>query len=583
MGNAKVILSNHSGEVYDVRPGQTSGQSEVIVTSRRAFIKTLALMGPALGSWESLAASPDGSRVALVIGNGAYRASPLPNPANDARAMGALLGQAGFVVDTRLDTTRPEMLTAIENFARGVEKSANKLAVFYYAGHGAQLEWQNYLVPVDAQVEAPEQFRRGCVDLNVLLGKLARFKDRTFVIILDACRNNPFGSDYHPDRAGLSQFDAPAGSLLAYATSPGNVAADGSGKNGLYTENLVRELSVPGVRLDDALKRVRLNVRLASKGEQIPWETTSLESDVRLFNDGSEKLSGADIEAQLEADIAEWRRINSSRRIEDWIGYLRKFPNGRFTEIAQVRIERLQSEDGKQSLAENSGAGRSDDPGRVEAATPAAPMIELVEGGTVPQLFKKSTNPYSAGRYRLARKFSLGDEVSWRVSDLFSGVQKWVTHAKVTSIDTDKDRVELNGGLFVYDTMGNIVTEPRYGESDIPRQLAPAELYVGNSWKAGYKLRNGSNSWAVSWDLRVVAFERVRMAIGEIDCFRIEGKGWSSGQNKNGPARLERRLWVSPGINFNLKDEWHFTRGSKVTAADRLEIISLRQRTSDIK
>ena len=552
------------------------------MTSRRAFIKTLALMYPALGSWESLAAKPDGSRVALVIGNAAYRASPLANPANDARAMGALLGQAGFVVDTRLDTTRRDMLAAIDNFTHGVQQSANKLAVFYYAGHGAQLEWQNYLVPIDAEVEAPEQFRQVCVDLNTVLGKLAKVKDRTFVIILDACRDNPFGSDYHPDHAGLSQFDAPAGSLLAYATSPGNVAADGSGKNGLYTENLVRELSVPGVRLDDALKRVRLNVRLASNGAQIPWETTSLESDVRLFTDGSDKLSGDDIEAQLEADIAEWKRISSSRRIEDWIGYLRKFPNGRFTEIAQVRIERLQSEDGKRAASGSSSTGRSDDPAQAVAA-PTAPMIELVEGGTVPQLFKKSSNPFSAGRYPLARKFSLGDEVTRRTSDLFSGVQKWIMHGKVTSIDLDKDRVEVNNGVFVYDTMGNIVTEPKYGESDIPRQFAPAQLYVGNSWKAGYKLQNAKTSWAVSWDVRVVAFERVRLAIGEIDCFRIEGKGWSFGQQKNGPTRLERRVWVSPGINFNLKDEWHFTNGSKVTAAERVEVIALRQRTSDIK
>jgi len=317
------------------------------MTTRRSFIKTLAAIPPALSFRRTWAANPasDPSRLALIIGNSSYRDAPLVNPANDARAVGALFTRAGFSVDSRLDATRADMIAAIERFGAAVKRSETKLVVFYYAGHGAQLDWRNYLLPVDAVVQKPDDMKQRCVDLGLLLGQLNAAKDKTFVVILDACRNNPFGSAYRPEQKGLSQFDAPVGSLLAYATAPGNVASDGEGQNGLYTENLVRELGQRGTRIEDALKRVRLNVRLASHGEQIPWETTSLESDVFIFSEGQKKLSESELEQLVEADVTEWARIKSSKKIDDWVGYLRSFPNGRFAEIAQMRLARLLAED----------------------------------------------------------------------------------------------------------------------------------------------------------------------------------------------------------------------------------------------
>jgi uncharacterized caspase-like protein len=313
------------------------------MTTRRSFIKTLAAIPPAFCYRHAWAAnpSPDPSRVALIIGNASYRDAPLDNPVNDAKAVAGLFTQAGFTVDSRLNTTRADMISAIERFGAAAKRSETRLVVFYYAGHGAQLDWRNYLLPVDAVVEKQEHMKQRCVDLSLLLGQLSAAKDKTFVVILDACRNNPFGTAYRPEQKGLSQFDAPVGSLLAYATSPGNVASDGAGANGLYTENLVRELSQHGTRIEDALKRVRLNVRLASHGEQIPWETTSLEGDVFIFDDGQKKLSETELERLVEADVAEWARIKSSKKLDDWVSYLRNFPNGRFAEIAQMRLNRL--------------------------------------------------------------------------------------------------------------------------------------------------------------------------------------------------------------------------------------------------
>jgi uncharacterized caspase-like protein len=319
------------------------------MTTRRNFIKTLAVVPPVLAFRRSWAANPaaDPSRLALIIGNSSYRDAPLVNPANDARAVGELFTRAGFTVDSRLNATRVDMMAAIERFGAAVRRTETKLVVFYYAGHGAQLDWRNYLLPVDAVVQKQEDMKQHCVDLSLLLGQFSAAKDKTFVVILDACRNNPFGSAYRPEHKGLSQFDAPVGSLLAYATSPGNVASDGEGQNGLYTENLVRELGKRNTRIEDALKRVRLNVRLASHGEQIPWETTSLEGDIFIFSEGQKKLSESELEQLVEADVTEWARIKSSKKIDDWVSYLRTFPNGRFAEIAQMRLARLLAEDEK--------------------------------------------------------------------------------------------------------------------------------------------------------------------------------------------------------------------------------------------
>ncbi|MCX7146936.1 MAG: caspase family protein [Sulfuritalea sp.] len=328
------------------------------MTNRRRFIQTLAALPPAYALRNAWAANApaDPSRLALIIGNSSYRDAPLVNPANDAKAVSGLFTQAGFTVDSRLNATRGDMMAAIEKFGAAVKKSETRLVVFYYAGlvvfyyagHGAQLDWRNYLLPVDAVVERQEHMKERCVDLSLLLGQFSAAKDKTFVVILDACRNNPFGTSYRPDQKGLSQFDAPVGSLLAYATSPGNVASDGEGANGLYTENLVRELGKRGTRIEDALKRVRLNVRLASKGEQIPWETTSLEGDVFIFNEGQKKLSEAELEKLVEADMTEWGRIKSSKKVDDWVTYLQTFPNGRFAEIAQMRLTRLLADVEKQ-------------------------------------------------------------------------------------------------------------------------------------------------------------------------------------------------------------------------------------------
>jgi len=654
------------------------------MTTRRRFIQGMAAFAPVMPLGMVYGASPDPSRLALVIGNSAYGDAPLINPVNDARAVAALLGQAGFTVSSQLNAPKVDMMAAIERFAADVRKSETRLVMFYYAGHGAQLDWRNYLLPVDALADNSNQLRQSCIDLNELIGQLGKSKDKTFVIMLDACRNNPFGSSYQPEQKGLSQFDAPVGSLLAYATSPGNVASDGAGQNGLYTENLVRELSVRGVRIEDALKRVRLNVRMASRGAQIPWETTSLEDDVFIFSDGKKKLTEAEQEQLLEADLNEWARIKTSRNVDDWVSYLRNFPNGRFAEIAQTRLTRLltpiakpepvsvaaskpaspspvsapapepvttaaatpqaidvacaaPSGELKRNLAVRDNCAVSAPvpvsaplaaatsaiaaatetvvavaslpvavPASVAAApavapvpalapvaaetvvqsapvTPAMPAIELAPGMPAPQTLQVSANPFSAGRYPLGRMYSLGDAASYRLSDLLTDVEKDSVRLKVTAVDLDNDRIELNNGKFIVDSMGNYLRTPGGGESDVPQQFNPAELQVGKSWSAGWKQANPSQgNEVITLDLRIAAFEKVSVPAGEFMAFRIDILGWQ--RRNSGVFKREQRIWVVPGINFAIKGEITVRNpGSYRVRTDRLELVSMRQQTIDTK
>lgn len=556
------------------------------MVTRRTFIKSLVTLPTALAINSGWATGSDPSRLALVVGNSAYRQSPLANPANDARAMSELFGKAGFTVDTCLDTTHDDLTSAISRFGDAVRRAETRLAVFYYAGHGVQLDWRNYLLPVDAEVSTAEQLKRRCVDLGLLLDKLGAAGDKTFVIILDACRNNPFGDSYRPEQMGLSQFDAPVGSLLAYATSPGNVASDGSGRHGLYTENLVRELSVRGARIEDGLKRVRLNVRLQSLGKQIPWETTSLESDVYLFNDGEKKLSDAELEKQVTDDLAEWTRIKTSRRPGDWVAYLRKFPNGRFAEIAQARLASLLVAVEKPRVPDASTispplaiAFETKTPPIAQESTPQLdpPAMELSPGAANAPLVKPSANPYSAGRYPLGRKFTVGDKAIFRVSDLLTGIEIKTVEITITRVDADADRVEGNNGKWVYDLMGNELGTPNWTSRNIPAQIVPFELQVGKKWAAAWSQKHPEKGeQIVTMDMRIAAFEKVRTELGEFNAFRIEGRGWAGGNKQN--TGMERRIWVVPGINFIVRVE-RINRNFKgdLMRTERVDLIYLRQ------
>lgn len=216
-------------------------------------------------------------RVALVIGNGAYRRGALLNPVNDARVIAAELRKANFQVIVVENADRLKMLNAIDAFGNAIKKDG--VALVFYAGHGMQVKGENYLIPVDADPKGENDVTFMTINLGQVLSKLEDAKSRVNIVVLDACRDNPFARSWRSTRGGLASIDAPSGTVIAYATAPGKTAADGAGANGLYTSYFVKQLAIPNQKLEDVLKNTRKGVAAASNNQQIPWDSSSLTGD----------------------------------------------------------------------------------------------------------------------------------------------------------------------------------------------------------------------------------------------------------------------------------------------------------------
>jgi hypothetical protein len=268
-------------------------------------------------------------RVALVIGNAAYKDAPLKNPVNDARAMAAALQKLGFEVVKRENATQKDMNRAISEFDRRL--AGGGVGLFYYAGHGMQVRGRNYLLPVDAEISSEASVRNESIDVDQVLDAIGSAKDALSMVILDACRNNPFERRFRSSVGnGLAQVEAPKGALIAYATAPGKVAADGDGANGLYTAELLRAMDEPGLRVEDVFKRVRARVSSATADLQVPWEASSLVGDF-YFKRGDNPA----------VELAFWQAIQTSGDPGDFRGYLDKYPNGQFAVIARNRLRAI--------------------------------------------------------------------------------------------------------------------------------------------------------------------------------------------------------------------------------------------------
>jgi uncharacterized caspase-like protein len=662
-------------------------------------------------------------RYALVIGNSQYRENPLKNPARDADAMSEALERTGFTVSRLLDAGRDQMRNAIEAYGASLAKQG-AVGLFYFAGHGVQLAWRNYLIPVDAVVDNPDDVRERTVDLNSLLQGLTRAKNPMNVIILDACRDNPFGTRFTTGQKGLSQFDAPPGSLLAYATAPGNVAADGEGANGLYTENLLREVRVPDAKIEDVFKRVRLHVRRQTNGRQIPWESTSLEEDFyfvppqallaaaeeeiarerrqaaearekrRLAEEAERKrreeearleaqraaeeagrkrqaelavlenkrraeeaelerkqeaalkeaqrvaeeaerkrreeeaqrqaqlakeeaerkyreelaarekqLAVAEAERkrreeealrqvraaqeeagrkrkeaqaledrrreqqeaerrraalqaaapvkpdaraqerQFEEELALWERIKDAKDSKPFEDYLLRYPSGRYSELAQLQLDRLLSAQGEH-------------------------RIEVVSS---------ADNPFSKGTVVAKTRHAVGDTYTYRQIDTMTKLENAI-HTQTVAQITDTQVIYDNGQ--VTDLLGNLVRASD-GRMFGPAQFVPLEYAVGKRWNTRCKVTNAhGDDGQLDLDLRITAREAVTVRAGTFNAFVIEGVGWSIGPW--GSLLTKRKLWITPdACRRPVASESYrqVTRGSmaRVLTSEREELVSFKE------
>lgn len=213
-------------------------------------------------------------RVALVIGNKEYRDSPLRSPVNDAGDMAFVLRNLGFEVIQRANLTQKEMKNAIRAF--GDKLRGGGVGLFYYSGHGVQVNGDNYLIPISAELRGEEEVEPEAVNVRLVFEQMAQAKNRLNIVILDACRNARVPSSSKSITRGLASTTAPSGTLIAYATAPGTTASDGTGRNSLYTRALLKYLGIPCLKVEDVFKAVRSEVLKMTGQVQQPWENTSL-------------------------------------------------------------------------------------------------------------------------------------------------------------------------------------------------------------------------------------------------------------------------------------------------------------------
>ena len=338
-------------------------------TTDRSRDRTFARLAAIITLTAAALVAHAADRVALVIGNNQYATAPLRNAVNDARDLAGTLRELGFTVILRENASRKDMIDGIREFGQAIEGA--QTAMFFYAGHAMQFKDRNYLIPIDAAMGSEDDITFFSVEIGQVFDRMERARTRFNFIVLDACRDNPFASTFKVSSSGLAQMSAPSGTLIAYATAPGSVAADGGGRNGIYTKHILQNIKAPDLPAEIMFKRVREGVERETRRLQTPWDSSSLKGDF-VFNPTGRAAAGsasaspsADATLQIEREF--WVSVRDSTRPEDIQAYLDKYPNGNFSALARNRLDSLLR------------------PTRVATgASPAAPTREIQAGATRP-------------------------------------------------------------------------------------------------------------------------------------------------------------------------------------------------------
>ena len=336
----------------------------------RSLLRSAAVLIAALAAWPAFAAD----RVALLIGNNQYAQTPLRNAVNDAKDLADALKELGFKVIVRENASRKDMIEAIREFGTALD-GANT-AFFFYAGHAMQFKDRNYLIPIDIAMGSEEDVTFFAVELQQVFDRIEKARTRFNFLVLDASRDNPFASSFKVSSAGLAQMNAPSGTMIAYATSPGSTAADGFGRNGIYTKHILQHIRVPDVPAEIMFKRVREGVEQETLKRQTPWDSSSLKGDF-AFNSLTSRVasapassSGASADVTLTIELQFWLSVKDSTRADDLQAYLDKYPKGTFAPLAKGRLDAL-SRNTKVASAPETSVMRAALPGGAEQRSSA--------------------------------------------------------------------------------------------------------------------------------------------------------------------------------------------------------------------
>jgi Caspase domain/Putative peptidoglycan binding domain len=354
-------------------------------------------------------------RVAFVVGNGAYKNVPqLPNPPIDAKTMAGTLRNVGFDVVEGYNLTRDKMTEKLLEFGHKAEGA--DIAVFYYAGHGIAMGGTNYLLPIDADLKSEADVKLGAtINVDVTLDQTMQ-DAKVKLVFLDACRDNPFAAKMRSAKlsrgltvdSGLAAMNTGQGTLIAFATSPGQTALDGDkGTNSPFTRALVANITQPGVEIQQAMTKVRAQVNEETDKNQMPWGHTDLTGSVylnpALLPDAKADSVQSDAPATVaatpasEMELEFWRSVKDSNKVEELNAYVTDYPNGAFKSLALARISTLQGEPKPTRNLTTDSSSLSD-----EADRAAEDQIGLDRGtrrAVQRRLTKLGFDVYASGRF----------------------------------------------------------------------------------------------------------------------------------------------------------------------------------------
>ena len=387
----------------------------------------LLALGVVLWAWDGSATASE--RVALVVGNGGYsRISTLDNPVNDATLMARTLEGVGFDVSLVIDADRETMNRAIKAFGRRLARGRDEaVGLFYYAGHGVETGGRNYLIPLSAEIGSETELKSDAVPAEWVLSWMEEAGNRLNMVILDACRNNPYGDTFRSGSRGLGRVDAPSGSLIAYSAAPGKVATDGKGDNSPYTAALAVAMTEPGLKLEDVFKRVRVAVEHETNRLQTPWESSSLTGDFYFVPPSATDAGAGEAQAKLgaqdtsvsgsasgstapadsptpsgsasdrltaeqlaakrlaaEIELLFWDSVKDSSDAADIQAYLDQYPGGTYGVLARNRLKRMERASGAVSLPEPADAADTTETLAQASVEPAEPVESVATSAAEP-------------------------------------------------------------------------------------------------------------------------------------------------------------------------------------------------------
>jgi uncharacterized caspase-like protein len=463
------------------------------------------------------------------------------------------------------------MYTALRDFGDRLRQQGG-VGLFYFAGHGVQVKGKNYLIPIGADIQREDEVGFQSLDANLVLEKLDSAGNRFNIVILDACRNNPFARSFRSVSQGLAQMDAPAGPVIAFTTSTCPCASDGAGRNGLYTQHLVESIHQPGLKIEEVFKQVRASVRRDSAGKQTPWESTSLEGEFYFHPISADAIDLAQRRSEQERiDAAVQAAMQRERE------RLRKEFEEARTQSGAAQIPPPATE--KQTTQST---------GKAPAGSSSALQQPPVVGNVAAKLIPPSGDEVNSARVIgsqipgkvEAPQFAVGDQWEWVSIDSqpFDQTQKaaptfvrvTVTGVNAGTITLSRATLDKPGGTSMTAESTytvNSALETSFDRDDTirgSRKDIEFPLDGSTRWSNSYELsRAGSSNIRDSLDCKVLGWETVTVPAGTFWAIKIEQKGWWNDLGARGVGqvlvnqslfgRKEMTAWYSPEVKYFVK------------------------------